>query len=578
MPQPLPVTTASLSAPKAALLAIHLASNSELPKLRSLILQHPTTLSGEKLLRILLSLPESTPSESYVDFIDHVLSSEPLRTEAPEAGKVTVDPKPVANLTDQDARRAVRRLLPKLDVDSSSATKEDLVASFLITRAFRIDSELGALDVVTELLSHYQQQLPKVQSFVTANVAVLSKLVYGYSREPTPSLVDFHGMGTEEALEVMVADPTTIVRDLKELVEPYLSVCEEKEWTHVWARLSALPFPNIAEIARAWTPPEKVRLEFAAWTISTCYRCSETNQRTWDMMEQIHRRISGLVDGSAEEGVIPEKLGDTADLKNPLVQPTKQGLHLLSLGITSCEILCRSLAETIRLRLEGSREVQTAVLRQLIRSSVDWDKRSDDEWKKVRYGANWLRTKGGVLGRVSREEQERIVLAGMLAGARFDLAKNIYVTSDDDGGLPQEEVEKCVLDAFSEFFDNASNGNRTRGNMKNAYQWYVSSLSSILCMKPTANPIKASKFFIPKLRARPLSSALTVSSLPSTPFLPTLSRLPPVSPYFQCRSAFIPTRFLSSPNSSSPTAAPTSSPTPSFPSPKTSPSPHLQLR
>lgn len=297
------------------------------------------------------------------------------------------------------------------------------------------------------------------------------------------------------------------------------------------------------------------------------------------MMEQIHRRISGLVDGSAEEGVIPEKLGDTADLENPLVQPTKQGLHLLSLGITSCEILCRSLAETIRLRLEGSREVQTAVLRQLIRSSVDWDKRSDDEWKKVRYGANWLRTKGGVLGRVSREEQERIVLAGMLAGARFDLAKNIYVTSDDDGGLPQEEVEKCVLDAFSEFFDNASNGNRTRGNMKNAYQWYVSSLSSsILRMKPTANPIKAYRFSIPKLRARRLSSAPTVSSPPFTPFLPTLSRLPPVSPYFQCRSAFTPTRSLSCPNSSNPTAARTSSPMLSFPSPKTSPSPRLQPR
>ena len=39
--------------------------------------------------------------------------------------------------------------------------------------------------------------------------------------------------------------------------------------------------------------------------------------------------------------------------------------------------------------------------------------------------------------------------------------------------LPAEVLEKSILEAFYRFYDNATNGNRTRGGMKNAFQTYT---------------------------------------------------------------------------------------------------------
>lgn len=38
--------------------------------------------------------------------------------------------------------------------------------------------------------------------------------------------------------------------------------------------------------------------------------------------------------------------------------------------------------------------------------------------------------------------------------------------------LPAPVLEKIILEAFYRFYDNATNGNRTRGGMKNAFQTY----------------------------------------------------------------------------------------------------------
>lgn len=35
--------------------------------------------------------------------------------------------------------------------------------------------------------------------------------------------------------------------------------------------------------------------------------------------------------------------------------------------------------------------------------------------------------------------------------------------------LPADVLEKAILEVFYRFYDNATNGNRTRGGMKNAF-------------------------------------------------------------------------------------------------------------
>lgn len=511
-----PPLSSALSAPKATLLAVNLASTAELPQLHSLVTKYPTTFTTQTLLRVLLALPEATPPESYAPFIDHALSSSLL----PDT-ELKVDTKSIAGVTDKQAKRMLRKLLPALD-SPSEASNEEWVVSFLITRSLRIDTELGALDIITSLLGRYN--LPQVRNFLKANVVVLEKLVYEYSREPIPSLDAFRRMEVREALEILIADPTTVARDLNVLVEPYLSVEEEGKWKHVWERLSALPFANIGEVVKDWTPPPEVKTQFCAWAMSVCYRCPSVEGKTWDIMHGIHKRISGIMDGSAEDGVEPEVMGDLLDLKNPLVQPTTNGLRLLSLGITSAAMLSRPLAEVQRLRLEGAKEVQLAVLRQFVRSGVQ---RDDEAWKKVRDGARWLRTKSEALGKLAAEEVEKIVLPGMLDDTRFDLARRIYVESN--GGLSLEDVEKCVLDAFVQFVDNATNGNRTRGRMKSALQWYgnftlvvyillINFSIQILYPKPSTSPALERAYRL--ISATHALSSYSLVLSPGQPLLP----------------------------------------------------------
>jgi len=46
--------------------------------------------------------------------------------------------------------------------------------------------------------------------------------------------------------------------------------------------------------------------------------------------------------------------------------------------------------------------------------------------------------------------------------------------------LPTEILEKTVLEVFYRFYDTATNGNRTRGGMKLAFQTYLPFLIPVL--------------------------------------------------------------------------------------------------
>lgn len=55
----------------------------------------------------------------------------------------------------------------------------------------------------------------------------------------------------------------------------------------------------------------------------------------------------------------------------------------------------------------------------------------------------------------------------VLIPAEYKLAVSIY--TDSGAPLQASQVESAVKDAITTAYDNASNGNRTRGGMKKAY-------------------------------------------------------------------------------------------------------------
>jgi hypothetical protein len=449
---------ATLSSTQTTLLAASLASSCDIPRLKALIAQNREVFAApETLLRVLLCLPETAPPASYVPLIEKV--------DAEDAdGDLTIDFSSVETLSEKAAQRQLHRILPPLP------PADDPVIAFLAARAERIDTETGALSIAAELLLPFVEGRPEIRDLCESYLQVLYKLVYSFAREETtPGLAAFRALKTEEALTVLLADAETVVRDLRELVEPYLAR-REMEWRKVWARLEGLEFGSLVQVVKEWTPPELVREEFAAWAIRRCYHTKETTERVWEGMHRVHERIKALMGGKMEHWTLPETLGDLQDAANPLFRPTRQALGLLDTGITASALLGKPLAETAKLRLEGNGELQGAVLRQFVRAGTSWDTRDDEAWRKVRDGARWLRNKAEVLGKLSVSEVEKTVLSGMLAGLRFGLVRDVYVTSNSICGLSLEEVEKCVLAAFNDFVDNATNGNKTRGRMKNALQ------------------------------------------------------------------------------------------------------------
>ena len=468
MPPPL----SALSEAKATLLAASLASTADFPRLRRLAAAR--ILSDQQLLLVLLLLPETAPPASYTPFLEAILSHWPASALDPE--DVAIDTASVEKLSEKAATRKLAQLLPALGaLKSAPPSVEDLVTAFLLTRADRIDSETGALSIVAELLEPFVARLQPVRELYHGAVEVLYKLVYEFAREDAPGLAEFGAMHAEEAIEALIADPETVVRDLSALVEPYMAVRADGSWKAVWARLEKLEFGKLVAVICDWTPPEAVRAEFTAWAVRVCYHCTESdNERVWEGMHAVHRKVFGLLGSAPESGKVPEAVGDLNDRTNLLFQPTRAALGLLDVIITASALLRRSLAETVRLRLEGTADIQKAVLMQYVRpppgSHGDWNKRDDVAWRKIRDGARWLRDKAEVLSQLSIVEVERIVLSGMLAGTRFGLVRDIYVTGNATSGLSIEDVEKCVLSAFNDFVDNASNGNKHRGSMKNALQ------------------------------------------------------------------------------------------------------------
>jgi len=468
----MPPPIEALTPPQVTLLAVHLASTADLPRLRVLVAAHPkvfpTTADNDTLLRILLCLPETVPPDAYMPMVDAVLDRESLAPPETNAS-VTVDTTPVERVTSSRCERKLSELLPPGFARETASSASDVVTAFLVRRSERIDAETGLLSLVAELLGHYSARLPGIAALQT-DVSVLAMLVYAFRREPVPPLAVFRSLPVEAALELLIADPAAVARDLEALVVPYLAV-REGGWDAVWARLGALSFASAVAVVKEWTPPEEedrgVAAAFVAWAVGACYRCAETGAGAWEGMRAVQRKAVRLAGG--REGKVPEAMGDLGDASNPLFA----ALGLLDVGITAAAMLGRPLAETVRLRLEGSKEVQSAVLRQFVRPGTEWNKRDDEAWARVRDGARWLRSKAQVLAKLEAGEVERAVLAGMLAGARFGTVRDIFVTGNRSTDLSLDEVEKCVLAAFNDFVDNATNGNKTRGGMKNALQTYV---------------------------------------------------------------------------------------------------------
>ncbi|KAJ5587032.1 uncharacterized protein N7459_002797 [Penicillium hispanicum] len=173
---------------------------------------------------------------------------------------------------------------------------------------------------------------------------------------------------------------------------------------------------------------------------------------------------------------------------NPLTQASPSSISFLSALILSLRILtdlghlvpCRAVANIC---LHSSEEIQLAELKSVVISMAN-QSRSKHDWQAIRQQLLWLRdwqaeqsesgwdepsTHNGLFWRVPRETVEIEILKALLGAKEYQLAVDIY-TQSETAPLNAVQVEAAVVEAIFTAYDNASNGNRTRGGMKRAYE------------------------------------------------------------------------------------------------------------
>ena len=230
-------------------------------------------------------------------------------------------------------------------------------------------------------------------------------------------------------------------------------------------------------------------LEYARTGMAACYLCEDTGLDSWNMMSKIQKKIVDTLgpqhlrlgislqpfNRELYTGDLRAKpaINDLLSAENKLTTPTIESLDLLGYMITAAHLLSATLYSTVHLRLSGTKEVQNTLLIRYIRSG-NWAKRTDQEWHSITEAARWMRATAGVFEQLTEQDCEEVLVKSLLSAAKFKLVEDIYVkNSTYRTALGMKTFERAVLDAFQEFYDNASNGNMTRGGMKNAQFAYA---------------------------------------------------------------------------------------------------------
>ncbi|KAI9833035.1 MAG: hypothetical protein M1819_003867 [Sarea resinae] len=568
---------ANISPAHCVLLAVHLASDSNISALRNLTALHSKTLHPTLVLRILLSfLPECTDPQLYTPYLNELVHGD---FDDDAAGGIDISP--VKELSEVQARKRVRKLhlLPLAPSSIPPSISTDSLTLFLIHRAYLIDENAGLLTLLPQLFVPFLDHSNYLRIWLISTLLPLLRLNYEYypQAESALALAEFERLEGLAGVDALLSQSKHegqadhVARDLRSLVGPWMcgddrrkrrkietqssiasadqepgletqdsgdaSLTQGSGWEDVFEWLlsaARTDFPLIVRAVEDWDGPgdvdyggyddggeyleeetqRRLELRYAQVAVAACFANPDATAEALRGVHRILVRLSQLLQldpppnlpsGHTRLLSMNSKLPASHELSaatllqnallradNPLTKPTEQNLALLEALLFSTCVLARlghqaSLRQVTELYLFGNQEQQTNELQNIIRSIMTRPKRDDQEWAQIRDDILWLWGWGveqklqegaessqalqgpGILGKVEKGTAELEILKLFLNGSSYHLAVEAYVEQPaSQRPLPLAHVEKAVLDASLNFYDNASNGNRTRGGVKRA--------------------------------------------------------------------------------------------------------------
>ncbi|EME88040.1 uncharacterized protein MYCFIDRAFT_95344, partial [Pseudocercospora fijiensis CIRAD86] len=222
-----------LTQAQCVLLAVHLASESNIRALHSFTPNRTDALDPELVLRILLTyLPEAVDPREYVDYVAEVASRLYLDVDRED---VQVNTSPVKDIPEDIAQKRVRKLHLQLLKPPAFPpyAPQDLAVRFVCHRAYRIDSETGLLHLIPSLVEPFLHRHDYLRTWYIAVCLPLLRLHIDYYPEDDAlamSLRGFEDLTGREGVEVLLRKAlqlpkdsnSHVCRDVKGLVGPWM--------------------------------------------------------------------------------------------------------------------------------------------------------------------------------------------------------------------------------------------------------------------------------------------------------------------------------------------------------------------
>ena len=515
------------------LLAVQLASDTELERLHQLWARRPDVLKANVLYRVLLSyLPVDAPLSHLTQFLESVHGNSPQ----PESWDTPIDLSILQDVSASDAKTIVCSLrLAKVP-----RACESPLTCFLIARALQIEVANGDLPFILRLVEPFIDHDEFLRTWVSSKLLPLLRLQYEYypGADDVPTLRDMEQMGASTGVRRLLRYTTSgnSGRDLRGVVAPWIhgentakrrKTSEERTigdtgWSHVneWILDSSFHDLSLASTAVIeWDGPRDVDLggyngeepifddgdqederRYQQTALALIYSSEETTQdaiaRFVAVLERAAKLAGLLTPDRSKAMPLPEELPPEltsitrASLlhnallrpENVLTRPSSSAISLIEALLASISLLKGFRVDmTVRtaadLCLFGSEEQHKRelhrVLQQIPRmtnTNIDW--RSVQA--KLLYLRSWTAAQEehhaphGLFWRVPTTAIHEALFKTLLSENDYSTAIEIFLQGKHKL-LETSVLEECVKSAIFTAYDNASNGNRTRGGMKRAY-------------------------------------------------------------------------------------------------------------
>ncbi|KAL2351017.1 secretory pathway protein Sec39-domain-containing protein [Cryomyces antarcticus] len=202
-----------------------------------------------------------------------------------------------------------------------------------------------------------------------------------------------------------------------------------------------------------------------------------------EMLPRVDRHASVLHESQSTAFLKPEAL---LQPEHPLTTPRLDTFSLLQMLVYSAYQLASlghsiSIVNVAKLRFYSDEDEQLAMLRKITHGLMSKLEKDEEQWVANRSKLLWLWNWGidaeeanaqrgtGVLGKIDRGLFEKEMLKAFVNSSCYSLAIKTYLENPSrQNRLPIEVVEGVILASAMYLYDNASNGNRTRGGMKRA--------------------------------------------------------------------------------------------------------------